>query len=149
MDLCLGNGHGQSQDLFRRKDQEFVDLSRATRQTMAEPPLPTPALTPPKQISRHIFAVLALLALGAAVGLWYLFNQTTVETLKLGAGMELKYREGLTDILCDEAESRDLKIEIQWNHQALDAIRAGRASTSWMRRSSPPACRSPQKRSGR
>ena len=57
-------------------------------------PLPTPTLTPPKQISRHIFAVLAVLALGAAVGLWYFFNQTTVETLKLGAGMELKYRAG-------------------------------------------------------
>ena len=56
------------------------------------------------------------------MGLWYLFNQTTVETLKLGAGMELKYREGLTDILCDEAESRDLKIEIQWNHQAADVV---------------------------
>ena len=45
-----------------------------------------------------------MLALAAAVGLWYVFNQTTVETLKLGAGMELKYREGLTDILCEEAE---------------------------------------------
>ncbi len=89
---------------------------------MAELPLPTPPLTPPKQMSRHIFAVLALLALGAAVGLWYLFNQTKVESLKLGAGMELRYREGLTDILCEEAESRDLKIEIHWNHQALEAL---------------------------
>ena len=73
-------------------------------------------------MSRHVFAVLALLALGAAVGLWYVFNQTKVETLKLGAGMELKYREGLTDILCDEAKGKDLKIEIQWNPQPLDAI---------------------------
>ena len=89
---------------------------------MAELPFRLPSLTPPKQMSRHIFAVLALLALGAAVGLWYYFNQTTVETLKLGAGMELKYREGLTDILCDEAESRDLKIEIQWHPQPLEAI---------------------------
>jgi TRAP-type uncharacterized transport system substrate-binding protein len=89
---------------------------------MAELPLPTPAQGLPRQISRHIFAVLALLALGAAVGLWFLFNQTTVEPLKLGAGMELKYREGLTDILCDEAESKDLKIDIQWNHQALDVL---------------------------
>ena len=76
-------------------------------------------------MSRHVFAVLALLALGAAVGLWYLFNQTKVENLKLGAGMELKYREGLTDILCEEAKAEDLNIEIQWNPQPLDAIRAG------------------------
>ena len=89
---------------------------------MAETPLPAPAITPPKQVSRHLFAVLALLAMGAAVGLWYLFNQTTVESLKLGAGMELKYREGLTDILCDEAQQRELKIDIQWKPQALDAI---------------------------
>jgi TRAP-type uncharacterized transport system substrate-binding protein len=89
---------------------------------MAETPLPVPTLTPPKQVSRHIFAVLAVLALGTAVGLWYLFNQTTVETLKLGAGMELRYSKGLTDILCDEAQSRDLKIEVQWKPQALDAI---------------------------
>ena len=89
---------------------------------MAEPPIPVTSLAPPKQMSRHVFAVLALMALGAAVGLWYLFNQTTVETLKLGAGMELKYRAGLADILCDEAINRDLKIEIQWSPQALEAI---------------------------
>jgi TRAP-type uncharacterized transport system substrate-binding protein len=89
---------------------------------MAESPPPVPAITPPKRINRHIFAALALLALGAAVGIWYLFNQTTVETLKMGAGLELKYRQGLTDILCEEAESRDLKIEVQWNRQATDVI---------------------------
>ena len=89
---------------------------------MAEFPIPVSSLTPPKQMSRHVFALLALLALGAAAGLWYYFNQTTVATLTLGAGMELKFREGLTDILCDEAKYRDLNIEVQWKHQALDAI---------------------------
>ena len=89
---------------------------------MAEPPSPVTSLTPPKQMNRHIFALLAVLALGAAVGLWYFFNQTKVETLKLGAGIELKYRAGLSDILCDEAQSRDLKIDIQWHPQPLDAI---------------------------
>ena len=89
---------------------------------MAGLPLPIPDLPLPKQMSRHVFALLALLALGASVGLWYYFNQTTEETLKLGAGMELKYREGLADILCDEAESRDLKIEIQWKLRAQDAV---------------------------
>ncbi len=64
---------------------------------MAELPPPVTDLTAPKQMSRHIFAVLALLALGAAVGLWYLFNQTKVENLKLGAGIELKYRVGTVD----------------------------------------------------
>jgi len=89
---------------------------------MAELSSPTRPLTLPKQINRHVFAVLALAALGAAVGLWYLFNQTTISTLKLGAGMELKYRQGLTDILCSEAEAKDLKIEIQWNHQVADVV---------------------------
>ena len=89
---------------------------------MAESPVPVPAITPPKQISRHVFAVLALLALGAAVGLWYLFNQTAKETLKLGAGMELKYRAGLSDLLCEEAKSRDLTIEVQWNRQAVELV---------------------------
>ncbi|MGO9115272.1 MAG: TAXI family TRAP transporter solute-binding subunit [Thermoguttaceae bacterium] len=89
---------------------------------MAELPLPTPPPTFLKQMSRHIFALLALLALGVAVGLAYLFNQTTIQTLKLGAGMELKYREGLTDILCQEAERKELKIEIQWNPHAMDAL---------------------------
>jgi TRAP-type uncharacterized transport system substrate-binding protein len=74
-------------------------------------------------MSRHVFGVLALVALAATVGLWFLFNQTTVETLKLGAGMELKYREGLTDILCEEAEKNHLKTEIQWNPHALEALK--------------------------
>ena len=90
---------------------------------MAELPLPTPALTAPKQMSRHVFGVLALVALAATVGLWYVFNQTTVETLKLGAGMELKYREGLTDILCEEAKTNHLNIEIQWSPHALEALK--------------------------
>ena len=90
---------------------------------MAQAPVPVPVLTPPRQINRHIFAVLAVVALAAAVGLGYYFNQTKFETIKLGAGMELKYREGLTDILCDEAKSKkELNIEIQWNHQAQEVI---------------------------
>lgn len=89
---------------------------------MAELPFPVPALALPKQMSRHVFAVLALLALGAAVALWFFLNQTHVESLTLGAGVELKYREGLTDILRDEAELRDLKIDVLWNHQAADTV---------------------------
>jgi TRAP-type uncharacterized transport system substrate-binding protein len=90
---------------------------------MAQLPNPLALLpAPPNQMSRHMFAVLALLCLAAGVGLYYYFNQSTVETIRLGAGMELRYREGLTDILCDEAESRELKIEILWNHQAADAV---------------------------
>jgi TRAP-type uncharacterized transport system substrate-binding protein len=89
---------------------------------MADLPLPTSTLTPWQQIRKHIFAVLALLALALAVGLGYLFNQTTVESLKLGAGMELKYREGLTKILCEEAEINKLNVEVQWNPHALDAL---------------------------
>lgn len=89
---------------------------------MDAPTTPAASLTPLRRISRHVFALLALLALAAAVGLGYFFNQTTIENLKLGAGMELKYRKGLTDILCDEAKERHLKIEIQWHPQPLEAI---------------------------
>jgi TRAP-type uncharacterized transport system substrate-binding protein len=89
---------------------------------MADIPPPTSPLTPPRQISRHIFALLALLALGSAVGVWYYFNQTTEEDLKLGAGLELKFREGLTEILCEEAAAKHLKVEVQWAHQTLDAV---------------------------
>ena len=89
---------------------------------MADLPAPTPTLAPPKPINRHIFAVLAVVALGAAVGLWYVFNQTSVQNLKLGAGMELRYHAGLTDILCEEAKANELTIEIQWNNQARDVL---------------------------
>ena len=59
---------------------------------MADSSHPLPAITPPKQINRHIFAAFAVLSLAAAVGLWFWFNQTIEETLKLGAGMELRTR---------------------------------------------------------
>jgi TRAP-type uncharacterized transport system substrate-binding protein len=88
---------------------------------MADLPSPATSLAPSKQMSRHVFALLAFLALGVAVGPWYFFNHTRVETVKLGAGMGVKFRAGLADILCDEAQSRDLKIEIQWNN-AMNAI---------------------------
>ena len=74
------------------------------------------------QITRHIFAALAVLALVAAVALWWYFNQTSEETLKLGAGIELKYRAGLTEILCDEAKTRHLQLEIQFSNQAVNAL---------------------------
>jgi TRAP-type uncharacterized transport system substrate-binding protein len=89
---------------------------------MANLPNPLPAITPPKQVSRHVFALLALVSLAAAVGLWFWFNYTNEETLKLGAGMELRYKDGLTDILCDEAQKRHLNIEVQWTHQPGEAI---------------------------
>jgi TRAP-type uncharacterized transport system substrate-binding protein len=89
---------------------------------MAEVPPSPPAVTVPKSMNRHVFAVLALLALAAAIGSWYYFNQTTEEELKLGAGMELKFREGLTDILREEGAAQHLNIELQWTPKALDAL---------------------------
>ena len=89
---------------------------------MAESSNPPLALTPPKQISRHVFALLALVALAAAVGLWYWFNQTSVETLKLGAGLELRYKDGMEKIFCDEAHDRDLNVTLQKIRQPADAI---------------------------
>jgi TRAP-type uncharacterized transport system substrate-binding protein len=73
-------------------------------------------------MSRHIFAVLAIVSLLAAVGLWFWFNQTSEETLKLGAGMELRYKDGLTDILCNEAQSKHLNIDVQWTHQPAETV---------------------------
>ena len=46
-----------------------------------------PTIAPPKQMNRHIFAILAVLSLVAGAGLWCWFNQTVEESLKLG-GME-------------------------------------------------------------
>ncbi len=89
---------------------------------MANLPNPLPVITPPKQMSRHVFAFLAIACLAVAVGLWYWFNRISVETLKLGAGMELRYKDGLTDILCDEARQKNLKIDVQWTHQPAEAV---------------------------
>ena len=89
---------------------------------MADIPSPHPVIAAPKHVNRHIFAVLALLSLVAAGGLWYWFNQTVEESLKLGAGMELRYKDGLADILCEEADQRHLKIDIQWMHQPAEAV---------------------------
>ncbi len=36
--------------------------------------------------------------------------------------MELKYKDGLTDILCDEAQQRHLNIDVQWTHQPAEAV---------------------------
>jgi TRAP-type uncharacterized transport system substrate-binding protein len=89
---------------------------------MANLSSPISAVSPTKQVSRHVFAVLALLSLAAAVGLWYWFNQTVEESLKLDPGMELRFREGLTTILCDEAQARHLKIEMPPNHQKVGDV---------------------------
>lgn len=70
---------------------------------MAEISNTPPIITVPKHMSRHVFAFLAIASLAAAAGLWYWFIRTAEESLKLGAGMELRYKDGLTDILCDEA----------------------------------------------
>jgi TRAP-type uncharacterized transport system substrate-binding protein len=79
-------------------------------------------VTAPKHMSRHIFAILALGSLAAGVGLWYWFNRTAEESLKLGAGTELRYKDGLTDILSSEAQKRNLTIDVQWTHQPAEAV---------------------------
>ncbi len=90
---------------------------------MADSPNPLPALAAPKQINRHVFALLAVVALAAAVGLWYWFNQTCVESLKLAAGAELSYKKDMAAALCDEALlHHDLKIEVQKTYQPAQAV---------------------------
>ncbi len=97
----------------------MAELPVATPETT---PVTTPASTASKPMSRHVFGVLALVAVAATVGIWYVFNQTTTETLKIGAGMELKYRKDITDILCQEAKNNHLNIEIQWMNHPLEAL---------------------------
>ncbi len=89
---------------------------------MAEISNTPPIITVPKHMSRHVFAFLAIASLAAAAGLWYWFIRTAEESLKLGAGMELRYKDGLTDILCDEAQKRHLNIDVQWTHQPAEAV---------------------------
>ena len=71
---------------------------------------------------RHVFALLALLALAAAVGFGYVRAKTRTAHLSLGAGMELKYRKGLTDILVEEAAECDLDLTVHWAARSVEAI---------------------------
>jgi len=57
--------------------------------------------------------VLALVAIAAAVGFWVWHVQTAVHELRVGAGVEIKYRQDMLPILCDEALQYDLKFQVQ------------------------------------
>jgi TRAP-type uncharacterized transport system substrate-binding protein len=89
---------------------------------MAEITQSQTAITAPKHVSRHIFALLALGSLAAGAGLWYWLERTAEQSLRLGAGTELRYKDGLTDILCDEAQKKHLTINVQWTHQPAEAV---------------------------
>lgn len=60
----------------------------------------------------RLWAVSAFLALIVTAGLWWWSTQTKTYTLRLAAGVELRYRKELVQILCEEADDRDLAIEI-------------------------------------
>jgi TRAP-type uncharacterized transport system substrate-binding protein len=76
----------------------------------------------PQSRESRVLAVLAIIALSVAAGFWYWNARTKLYHLRLGAGVELKYRKDLIDILCEEASNHDLKIEIQSNGASADAI---------------------------
>ena len=77
----------------------------------------------------------AIACLAVAVGLWYWFNRISVETLKLGAGMELRYKDGLTDILCDEALAKEPRKSTCSGPTSRRKPSSRSARTSWTRRS--------------
>jgi len=83
-------------------------------------------LVPPFKIpplrGNRLLAVLALGALVAALGFWYWSFQTKISELRLGAGVELRYRKELVNILCQEAAANNLKITVQSSGRATEAI---------------------------
>jgi TRAP-type uncharacterized transport system substrate-binding protein len=67
-------------------------------------------------------AALGVAALAASVGCLCWSGRAKAYHVRLGAGVELKYRKELLKVLCEEAADHDLKIDIQPNSPAADPI---------------------------
>lgn len=77
----------------------------------------------PRLRENRLLAILALVAVAASVGFWIWNVRTQVHHLRLGAGVELKYRKDLLTILREEALGYDLMIEVEPSHsRAADSI---------------------------
>lgn len=71
----------------------------------------------------QILAGLALAAVAASAGLWFWNTESRVHRLRVGAGVELKYRKDLVSILCEEALQYDLAIDVEAGHRrSVDSI---------------------------
>jgi hypothetical protein len=76
----------------------------------------------PRLRGNRLLALLALLAVVVSVGLFYWNGRSKVYVLRLGSGVELKYRKELVDIFCQEARQYDLEIEVQSMSHSADSI---------------------------
>jgi len=72
--------------------------------------------------ANRVMAVLAVAAVVLSIGLWMWSVRTKTHTLRLGAGVELKYRKELVGILCEEAAEYDLKIEVVSSTRSSESI---------------------------
>jgi len=89
---------------------------------MATPLNSVPPLRIPPLRGNRLLAMLALGALAVSAGLWYWSSRTKVMELRLGAGVELRYRKELVNILCEEAAAKELKTTVQSSNRATEAI---------------------------
>ncbi len=72
-----------------------------------------PRLVVSRLREKPLLALLAIVAVAVSIGLWVWHVQTTVYQLRVGSGVELKYRKELLSILCDEALQYDLRFQVQ------------------------------------
>lgn len=72
--------------------------------------------------ANRVLALLGMLALAVAVSFWVWNLKAKTFELRLGAGIELKYRKELVGILCEEAASHDLKIDVQQSPRSTESI---------------------------
>jgi TRAP-type uncharacterized transport system substrate-binding protein len=77
----------------------------------------------PKLHGNQILVGLAILAAAVAAGLWLWNTESQVHRLRIGAGVELKYRKDLVSILCEEARQYELAIDVAAGHsRSADAM---------------------------
>jgi TRAP-type uncharacterized transport system substrate-binding protein len=79
-------------------------------------------VTTSRQRRRRILALAAGIALLASLGIWCWQAWTKDSRLALASGVELKYRAGLTQVLCEEAGGKDLRIDVVPFVQPAEAI---------------------------
>ena len=72
--------------------------------------------------ANRVLALLGMLALAVAVSFWVWNLKAKTFQLRLGAGIELKYRKDLIDILRQEAKAHDLLIAMQESPRSTESI---------------------------
>jgi TRAP-type uncharacterized transport system substrate-binding protein len=80
------------------------------------------SITIPHLRGNRPLAFLALSALAASAGFWYWNTVSKDIPLAINSGVELKYREGMVKVLCDEAAGNGLKLDVQSGGGSKEAI---------------------------